>query len=74
MNCPRCHGKGRLIGQCTIHQGRKQSITLDEIQGLCPDCMGQGTIHCCEGDIEQAAPTRAQAMLNATDEDLPSVS
>lgn len=67
MNCPRCFGKGRLVGHVTIHQGKKKATTVPEIQGLCPDCFGSGQAYCCEGaDIE----SREEAMLNACSTDV----
>jgi hypothetical protein len=53
MNCPTCHGTGRLV--CKAHlmvEGELQ--TFDMIEGLCGTCQGQRVIHCCEGDREQA--------------------
>jgi hypothetical protein len=53
MNCPTCHGTGRLV--CKVHltvEGKMQ--TFDMIEGLCGTCHGQRVIHCCEGDREQA--------------------
>lgn len=68
MNCPRCYGRGRIVGEVTIHQGKKKKpISLTEI-GVCPDCMGNGLLQCCEGERAEQLE-RAQAMINACNTD-----
>jgi DnaJ-class molecular chaperone len=49
MNCPNCHGRGRVVGEAMFGQGKSPPITLTEI-GICPVCHGLGVLHCCEGD------------------------
>lgn len=62
MNCPRCHGKGRVVQKAQFWRKGKKYTELDEI-GICPLCHGVGKQHCCEGDqIENLE--REQTMLN----------
>jgi hypothetical protein len=66
MICPRCHGKGRLVGEALFWQGGKNFAACPEITP-CPDCGATGCIHCCDG--EQAQPDREEAMLKAARQD-----
>ena len=59
MNCPHCHGQGRIVGKANFHSGNGGPVVeLTEI-GICPQCLGQRVIHCCEGDREQTLLTVA---------------
>ena len=42
MNCPECHGRGR------VHCCPPGWPCFETIQ--CPKCEGRGKLHCCEGD------------------------
>jgi hypothetical protein len=53
MNCPTCHGTGRLVCKAHLMVGGELQ-TFDMIEGLCGTCQGQRVIHCCEGDREQS--------------------
>lgn len=60
MICERCHGRGRMVEMTGFGQGQEVPYFTHEIMGVCPDCMGTGVLHCCEGD-------RAQVMVEVCD-------
>lgn len=64
MNCPKCHGKGRTVQKVTHHRGTLPPITLDEI-GICPECLGVGIQHCCEGENVDIAFVPDEELIRA---------
>lgn len=63
MNCPRCHGIGRLTYD-QLTEGEKAELQpahgMDGFGSVfpCPPCGGGGIVHCCEGD--RADPCEAR--------------
>lgn len=64
MICPRCHGTGKVTRERRVAIVR-QTFQWEEI---CPDCLGSGRQHCCDGEREQPAPTY-QGGMEVSDDD-----
>jgi hypothetical protein len=50
MICPQCSGVRRVAASLLNIIGGRGGA---EVWIVCPYCDGQGTVHCCEGEISQ---------------------
>jgi DnaJ-class molecular chaperone len=49
MRCQKCQGSGEVNAQYTVKHPETNAQWARYTVQPCPDCMGSGVAHCCDG-------------------------